>query len=391
MNLSSHFKWLQRSIIDWNSSATHILTNSALHEDRRQWLNSHLPTTGSFSAHIWLATSGATRQRPEKSKWIALSKQALLTSAQAVNSHLEATSQDVWLHALPHFHVGAVGIWARAYLSGSTLVDYGLQRGERWRAERFCSMAAEFKATLSSLVPTQVYDFVQQGLRAPPSLRAIVVGGGALPAALWRHAELLGWCLLPSYGLSECSSQVATASLKANAALASAPLVVLAHVRVQVDDQQRLMISSPSLLTTYAIEEKGLLELCDPKCNGWLVTEDRVLLDEGGLHFQGRCGEMVKVGGECVDIGQLEQVLLECMCEGTFTGDAALFAAEEKRLGWVVHLACAVEGAVESEAIAQIVEAFNRRVLPFERIRAVRQIKAIPRTALGKVIRAEIS
>ena len=40
-----------------------------------------------------------------------------------------------------------------------------------------------------------------------------MTGGGALDPSLYKQARDLGWPLLPSYGLTECGSQVATASL----------------------------------------------------------------------------------------------------------------------------------------------------------------------------------
>ena len=64
----------------------------------------------------------------------------------------------------------------------------------------------------SSLVPAQVLDLVRAGLRPPPVLRAIVVGGGAISAELYRDARALGWPVLPSYGMTECCSQIATAT-----------------------------------------------------------------------------------------------------------------------------------------------------------------------------------
>jgi o-succinylbenzoate---CoA ligase len=57
----------------------------------------------------------------------------------------------------------------------------------------------------------------------------------------------------------------------------------------------------------------------------------------------------------------------------------------DDRLGSVIHLAAATQD------VAAIVESFNARVFPYERIRAVRIVGRIPRTPLGKLLRRQLS
>ena len=100
--------------IDWTSSESEILINPRGMPSDRRILDAakHLP------GHIWVATSGSTQL-----KWVGLSKEAIQLSAQAVNKHLHSTSADIWIHCLPDFHVGGLGIWARSALSGARVVD----------------------------------------------------------------------------------------------------------------------------------------------------------------------------------------------------------------------------------------------------------------------------
>ena len=164
-----------------------------------------------LEAHVWVATSGTSSDAPGRVRWVALSKQAFLASAGAVNAHLAATASDVWAHALPLFHVGGLGILARAHLSGARVV--AAVRG-RWEPSAFRDAAEGAGATLAALVPSQVHDLVQARLDSPSSLRAVVVGGARLEPSLYRAARERGWPCLPSYGLTETCSQVATASLE---------------------------------------------------------------------------------------------------------------------------------------------------------------------------------
>jgi O-succinylbenzoic acid--CoA ligase len=284
-------------------------------------------------------------------KLVALSKDALLASAAAVNRHLRSDANDVWCNVLPAFHVGGLGIYARAFLSGARIVST-LDEG----------------VTLASLVPAQVVDLIREQRAAPRSMRAVVVGGGALSDELYRDGCALGWPLLPSYGLTECCSQVATAQGD------SPELLLLDHIEARIDADGRLALRSEALLTGYATESG----FADPKVDGWFLTEDLATIDGHVLRVQGRSGDFVKIGGESVDLSRLDRIL------ASLGADAAVIAVPDQRLGHVIALAIA---SGDADAITA---AFNERVLPFERARSVRRVAEIPRTALGKIVRKRL-
>lgn len=331
--------------IDWLSTQSHVLLNPRMPADERRRLESFVVD---LPGHVWLSTSGTTGAL----KLTALSKRALLASAAAVNRHLQSEAKDVWLCMLPTFHVGGLGIHARAFLSGARVVDGG------WDG-----------VTLASVVPAQVSDLVRDRIAPPRSLRAVVVGGGALSEELDRAARALGWPLLPSYGLTECCSQVATATLE------SRELVLLDHVQARIESDGRLALRSEALLTGYA-SEAGFV---DPKVDGWFITEDIAALDGRVLRVEGRRGDFVKIGGESVDLSRLDRILAE------LGADAAVFTVPDERLGHVIALAVA---SGDAEAV---VAAFNARVFPFERVRRIVRVAEIPRTPLGKVMRGCLS
>jgi len=330
--------------IDWVGDESHVLLNPRIPEEERQRLESFV--TG-LPAHVWLATSGTTGAL----KLTALSKRALLASAAAVNRHLQSDANDVWLCVLPTFHVGGLGIHARAFLSGARVVT-------EWSDD----------VTLASLVPAQVSDLVRDRRTAPQSLRAVVVGGGAMSEELYREGRALGWPLLPSYGMTECCSQVATATLE------SPELVLLDHVEARIEEDGRLALRSEALLTGYASED-GFV---DPKIDGWFVTEDVASVEGRTLRVEGRRGDFVKIGGESVDLSRLDRIL------AGIGADAAVVAIPDERLGHVIALAIA---SGDPDAIAN---AFNAHVFPFERARSIIPVREIPRTPLGKIMRGRL-
>jgi O-succinylbenzoic acid--CoA ligase len=362
---------------DWESSRSHILMNSYLPEEERVLLQKALPLSGSFKSHFWLATSGTSGNGSSKT-WVALGKEALMVSANAVNDHFKIDPKDVWFHALPSFHVGGLGIWCRAYLSGSKVVPLN----GRWSASLFVEECKAHKATLSALVPTQLFDLIEENQKAPPSLRAVIIGGAALDNALYRKAQTLGWPIFPSYGLSECSSQVATTPLKSPT---EPYLQVLDHVQVKIGSDHAIMLKSPSLLSAYGYVSKESCEIIDPKIEGWFRTQDRGELFDGEfLRYLGRESDLVKVSGEFVDLAQLDQILSN-LTQGM---DAVLFAKNDERLGSAIHLAVACKKGAKVDAL---VDAFNCLVLPFERIRGVHYLDAIPRNSLGKILRKQLA
>jgi O-succinylbenzoic acid--CoA ligase len=335
-------------VIDFESNESHLLLNPRMPAEERGELEAMAPR---LDAHVFVATSGTTGGL----KLVALSKRAILASAAAVNGRLQATSKDVWVRVLPLFHVGGLGIEARAHLAGATVIAM------EWDAPAF---AGQRDITLASLVPAHVHDLVSAQLAAPPQLRAILVGAGARDDELDHHARALGWPLFWSYGMSECASTIAIEE------------TLLPHLEARVESDARLAFRGAALFTGYATKE-GII---DPKVDGWFISEDLGELDGRMLHVRGRPGDFIKIGGESVDLRRLDRIAAEAA--RAVSGDAAVFALPDARLGHVIHL------AVTDERIAG---AFDARVLPFERARRVHLVREIPRSPLGKVLRAKLA
>lgn len=353
--------------MDWESAENEILLNPRLPVSDREAALIHLPKAN-LSGHIWLSTSGSSGYL----KWVALPKSALLVSAAAVNQHFRSDSTDRWLNPLPTFHVGGLGILARAFLSGAAVFSTS-----GWDPFQYAKSLLEHHITLSSLVPAQVFDLVQNKLAPPNCLRAIIVGGARLQPELYKQASELGWPLYPSYGMTEASSQIATAASANDPAL-----MVLPHISVKTVESGHLQLEGPSLFTAYAHIRNGSLVL-DQRPTPFL-TEDKGFLQGKQLTLLGRDTHFIKIGGESVDLLRLERILEEIKLELGFDSDVALFANEDSRLGHVIHLAATVP------AVQSLIECYNTRVLPFEKIRQVHYLQSIPRSPLRKLLLNEL-
>lgn len=318
-------------------------------------------------------TSGSEGRR----KWVGLTKESLLISARAVNAHFEITGRDRWLLALPHYHVGGFGVLARAFLSGS-----GVTRlAGKWAAYLFVSTCEDVGATLTSLVPTQVFDLVAAKLRAPRLMRTVLVGGGALSPELEAAALGLGWPLRRTYGMTETASQVASQRVEGGG------MEVLPLWQVSTDSEDVLTIRGGALAQGYAIQEsEGWRWEAIPAGLG-LRTRDCVeLWHEAGrqyLRFKSRVAGTVKILGELVTLGPIQERLDMLRLEmGLLTAEAVVCDLPDRRTE--ARLILAVSGMSERES-SGLQERLNEGLKPFERATEVKQLGTVPRSELGKV------
>jgi O-succinylbenzoic acid--CoA ligase len=348
------------------SAANSTLAEFARHElQARDW--------------CFFQTSGTEGTR----KWVGLTKEALLTSARAVNAHFSITSRDHWLLALPTHHVGGFGILARAFVSGSRVTPLA----GKWDATTFVQQCTALGATLASLVPTQIFDLVAAQLHAPASLRIVLVGGGALNQALADAAAKLGWPLHCTYAMTETASSVAAQTTPGGA------LEVLPIWNVSTNADGVLSIRGAALAKGYATCASGAWRWeAIPAATG-LRTRDRVelILNEAGRHsirFLGRESGIVKILGELVALEPIQDHLEALRLKlGLCTADAAVCAVADARKENSLVLAVCRMSTADAAGLQKDLNAMLR---PFEHIHEVRMLDAIPRSELGKVRLAEL-
>lgn len=374
--------------LEFESATADILLNPRwpqADESSLRTLAEQVTQERNLKSHFWIATSGSTATSISATKLVAISKEAVLNSARSVNLHLQVTAKDRWTQVLPTFHVGGLGIEARAFLSGAEVIR--AFRDGRWDVDFFYQQLTDYQCTLSALVPTQVYDLVQKGFKSPPSLRAVVVGGGALDESLYQSARDLGWPLLPSYGMTETCSQIATASLDSLSSRDFPEVSLLSHAQARTNSEGFLEISATSLFTCYA-QNGSAPSSWDPKQGLWFTTEDKGEVQNRSLQIQGRSKDYVKIGGEGTNVARLRTVLEQAAREqdSQWPLRVTLLDMPSERLGSEIHMVSALDEK-SSELLAQ---RYAERVLPFEKIRQIYYLKEIPRSDLGKILWGEV-
>ena len=357
--------------INWLSEDSHYFFDTNHPEVKEfETLASQMPF---YPGHMYLFTSGFQ-------KVALLSKEAFLISAEAVNKHLECESSGSWFIPLPLFHVAGLSVAARAFCGGYSFT----RRKRKWKAGSFVQDLISQKASYTSLVPAQVYDLVKKKLASPDSLEFTLVGGGPLTPTLYKQARSLGWPLLPTYGMTETCSQVATAERSSLKERKFPSLKILPHMKLR-KKKGVLEIKSSSLLTGYFdIVSK---RFCDPKTSeGWFLTQDRGEL-ENGLILKGRVDELVKISGRLVSLKKLSTRLEDIAREMAFKGDFCLTVLPHERKG--NQLALVTDNYCFNE-LSQFLKRFNRNVPSYQKVKSIYMVDVIPRTSLQKVDRVAL-
>lgn len=322
-------------------------------------------------------------------KWCGLSREGMLASARAVNAHLEANAKDRWLIPLPLHHVGGFSILARCFANGASW----LHLEDKWDPANFTRLCASEDITLTSLVPTQVFDLVQAKLHAPSSLRAIVVGGAGLSKELGVQAQELGWPVLQSYGMTETASQIATEPLDhLYQGFDPERLEVLPIWDLSVDDEETLTVRGVGLAKGYAVKMDGTWQWQPMNAASGLRTRDRVQLWPHGtrrfLRFLGREASFVKIKGELVNVAALQGRLDKLTVDAGLTpGTALIWPLPHERQETRLILVGDSDGPLLEDLRAR----FNAAAARFEQLGEVRVLAGIPRTALGKVDRGALA
>jgi o-succinylbenzoate---CoA ligase len=249
-------------------------------------------------------TSGTTSEP----KGVILSRRAFVTSSHEAAQWLRLNATDRWLLSLPLAHVGGLSVLTRAWLTHScVIVPPG--NANSFDASGFVAACRDARATLVSLVPTQLQRICSRALDAPSTLRCVLLGGAPTPPALLAKATQLGFKVVRTYGLTELCSMVATEPLPTTPALVSAGREALrlhSHVQARVGPGGRLLLRSEALFSGYWGGESQ-------QPNEWFTTEDLAELDnQTQLRILGRADDAIITGGEKVHPTQVEAVLSVC-------------------------------------------------------------------------------
>jgi len=301
--------------------------------------------------------------------------------------NLRVRPNDLWLGCLPLHHVGGLSILTRSAYYGT-----GVLLHDRFDADAVNKAIDAEGVTLLSLVPPMLERLLEgrRGRIFPTSLRAALIGGGPIPAALLEQAADLRLHALPTYGLTEAASQVTTLSLRewpAGLDSAGRPLMFTQVEIRDADGRQaekgvegEIVVRGPTVMAAYLEDEKSNAAAWDGR---WLRTGDIGAWDAAGrLMVKDRRIDRIAVGGENVSPEEVERVLREHPA----VADACVVGIPAGSWGHEVAAAIQVRGD-EVVTIEELRRHAEPTLASFKLPRRLLVIPELPRSPSGKLLR----
>lgn len=303
---------------------------------------------------------------------------------------------DTVVHALPLFHVHGLVLG----LFGALRVGGALEWLPRFSPELVADALRPGQTMLFG-VPTMYHRLadaaesdprVAEGLRAA---RLLISGSAGLPVREHRRIEAAcGRGVLERYGLTETLINCAVrADGGPRPGYVGPPLEGIALKLV--DDQRReldarddatlgeIAVRGANVFPGYLNRPDATAKVVD--ADGWFYTGDLATrTEDGSIRIVGRrATDLIKTGGFKVGAGEVEAAILEHPA----VAEVAVVGVPDDDLGERIVAFVVAREPVEGEALTELVAS---QLTPHKRPREVRFVDALPRNAMGKVMKPRL-
>ncbi|HME46701.1 acyl-CoA synthetase [Mycobacterium sp.] len=320
-------------------------------------------------------------------KGVVLSRRAIAADLDALARAWQWTADDTLAHGLPLFHVHGLVLGLLGSLRiGNRFVHTGRPTPAGYAAAQ---------GTLYFGVPT-VWSRVVADPDAARALRAarlLVSGSAPLPVPVFDHlAKLTGHRPVERYGSTE---SLITLSTRADGERRAGSVgLPLAGVTTRLVDEAggeaahdgetvaRLEVRGPMLFDEYLGRPDATAAAFSDE--GWYRTGDVAVIGADGMHrIVGReSTDLIKSGGYRVGAGEVETALLG----HPGVSEAAVVGLPDDDLGQ--RIVAFVVGDASPEVLIDYVA---EQLSVHKRPREVRVVDALPRNAMGKVLKKELT
>lgn len=335
------------------------------------------PVSPMEQLHCVVFTSGTTGT----GKPVPLTYGNLWWNALGSLLNLGSRAGDLWLNCLPLYHVGGLSILVRGVLYGVPVLLH--EDFDPIAVNQACDTS---QVTVVSLVSTMLRRLIEARDRRPfpASLRCVLLGGGPLPDTLLRACLDIPIPIAPTYGLTECASQVTTLrpdevvdhAGSSGRALIGVDIAVDGRMGVPGRQQGEILLRGPSVAGGY-LESRGFASA--------FRTGDLGRLDaEGYLFVSDRRQDLIVSGGENISPAEVEAVLLR---HPAVRDVAALGLADQE---WGQIVAVVIVCDPEPGRIQDLDDFCRGRLPGFKCPRRYHFAQELPRTASGKLARRRL-
>jgi fatty acid CoA ligase FadD36 len=325
-------------------------------------------------------------------KGVLVSRQAIAADLDALAQAWQWTADDVLVHGLPLFHIHGLVLG----LLGSLRVGNRFVHTGKPTPAGYAQACSEAGGTLFFAVPT-VWSRVagdQTAAQALRPARLLVSGSAALPVPVFdRLADLTGHRPIERYGASESLITISTrADGERRPGWVGLPV---AGVQTRLLDDNgdpvphdgetvgKLQVRGPTLFDGYLNRPEATAEAFD--ADGWYRTGDVAVVDSEGMYrIVGRESvDLIKTGGYRVGAGEIETSLLG----HPGVQEAAVVGLPDEDLGQ--RIVAYVVGSADLNT-DELINYVAQELSVHKRPREVRIVDALPRNAMGKVLKKQL-
>jgi malonyl-CoA/methylmalonyl-CoA synthetase len=303
----------------------------------------------------------------------------LLASAEALRLAWRWTPEDRLVLPLPLFHLHGLGVGLHGTLTAgaSVVLRPGFDPTDTVDA------VVHHDATLLFGVPTIWGRLAESGRLAElRALRLAVSGSAPLDPGL--HARIhasLGQAPIERYGMTETVMNVST--LYDGDRRAGTVGFPLPQVEVRLEpDTDEIAVRGPNVFGGYWQRPDATAEAFR---DGWFLTGDVGAFDpDGSLRIVGRRKDLIISGGFNVYPREVEDVLRT----HPRVTDVAVVGLPHP--DWGEQVVAVLEGPRRPGDDAQLLALAGADLAPYKRPKRIVWVDALPRNALGKVVKAEV-
>ncbi len=322
-------------------------------------------------------------------KGVVVSRRAIAADLDALAQAWQWTPDDVLVHGLPPLHIHRLVLG----LLGSLRVGNRFVHNGKPTPAGYARAATESGGTLYFAVPTVGSRVVADRSDAATlrSARLLVSGSAALPVPVFdRLEQLTGHRPVERYGASESLITVSTRAdgerrpgwVGLPPAGVQTRLLDDAGNSVPHDGETvgKLHVRGPTLFDGYLNRPEATAEVFD--ADGWYHTGDVAVIDDAGMHrIVGRESvDLIKSGGYRIGAGEIETSLLG----HPGVQEAAVVGMPDDDLGQ--RIVAFVVGSCELDT-DELINFVAQDLSIDKRPREVRFVDALPRNAMGKVVK----
>lgn len=299
----------------------------------------------------------------------------------------------VWCTAASGWSKSARNTFIAPWLSGAAALLHDARFDPHERLE----LLARERVNVLCMAPTEYRVIAKRAtLRPFPHLRGMVAAGEALnPEVLRAWARATGLEIRDGYGQTETGQTTGTPlGVPARPGSMGRPLP---GMELSVEDGE--LVVAPASVPTFFLgylgehvhrDERGAWHAADRALAGPWHTGDRVREDEDGwLYFEGRADDVIVSAGYRIGPFEVESALVSHPA----VAEAAAVAAPDEERGAVVRAVVVLrDGAYtpSAELVRELQEHVKRETAPYKYPRIVDFAEELPKTASGKVKRAEL-